>query len=278
MQGLSAYPRVHCSIWAAAHSTKARIGVKRFQILSLQDKFRKLKSEFVCTAPSLPNPIWVCNASLEQEATSEESFLSRTEETIVTADTVAVEEGPTVQVKFVLQKQCHFGERFNVVGNDPLFGNWNPESAIAMEWAEGHIWSAEVNVPVGKRIEFKFVLTGENEEIEWQPGPNRFFETVEDISPLIVAELWDSADEEAPIELPEESSGLIEEIDPTSTPEFSPIAKVVDEIESEIGEGQPLSSESDSGESSETVAELPFVDVNVVAPAVEALVDDRSAA
>lgn len=50
----------------------------------------------------------------------------------------------TVRVKFQLQKACVFGDHFLIVGDDPLFGSWDPESAITMEWSDGHMWTAEV--------------------------------------------------------------------------------------------------------------------------------------
>jgi hypothetical protein len=50
----------------------------------------------------------------------------------------------TVQVKFVLQRQCAFGQRFLVVGDDPALGLWDPTKAAALEWSEGHVWTARM--------------------------------------------------------------------------------------------------------------------------------------
>lgn len=57
---------------------------------------------------------------------------------------LAALSGPTVKVKFELQRQCHFGQQFNVVGDDAQFGNWEPTAAIPMNWSAGHVWSTEV--------------------------------------------------------------------------------------------------------------------------------------
>jgi Starch binding domain len=52
-----------------------------------------------------------------------------------------------VRVRFVLQKECVFGERFYLVGDDPLFGRWNPSNGIPLDWSDGHIWSAQLVRP-----------------------------------------------------------------------------------------------------------------------------------
>ncbi|XP_078178445.1 carbohydrate-binding-like fold isoform X2 [Carex rostrata] len=78
-----------------------------------------------------------------------------------------------VHVRFVLQMECMFGERFYLIGDDPFFGLWNPSNGIPLDWSDGHIWSARLEVPMGKKVEFKFVLLRLSGEVHWQPGPNR---------------------------------------------------------------------------------------------------------
>jgi len=54
-----------------------------------------------------------------------------------------------VRVKFVLRKQCAFGQQFLVVGDDAALGLWDPAKATALVWSEGHVWTANtVNSPV----------------------------------------------------------------------------------------------------------------------------------
>jgi hypothetical protein len=36
-----------------------------------------------------------------------------------------------------------FGEQFLMVGNDVMFGLWDPSSAIPLNWSEGHVWTVE---------------------------------------------------------------------------------------------------------------------------------------
>jgi Starch binding domain len=52
-----------------------------------------------------------------------------------------------VRVRFVLQKECNFGERFYLIGDDPLFGLWNPSNGIPLDWSDGHVWSAQLVRP-----------------------------------------------------------------------------------------------------------------------------------
>ncbi|KAE8665007.1 Detected protein of confused Function [Hibiscus syriacus] len=40
----------------------------------------------------------------------------------------------------------------------PLLGLWDPESALALNWSEGHFWTAELDIPVGVSVQFKFFL------------------------------------------------------------------------------------------------------------------------
>ena len=55
-----------------------------------------------------------------------------------------VDQSKTAHVKFKLQKECMFGEHFFIVGDDPIFGLLDPESAIPLNWSEGHAWIVEL--------------------------------------------------------------------------------------------------------------------------------------
>lgn len=54
-----------------------------------------------------------------------------------------VPDAKTVRVKFVLEKECAFGEHFLVVGDDPALGFWDPAKAVALDWSEGHVWTVQ---------------------------------------------------------------------------------------------------------------------------------------
>lgn len=288
MQGLEAFAGAHCGSlgqhcrsWTV-NSPRARLRFERSYLLFA----KRGPAAVVYSKRYVTISEWLCRASIGDHASADEPVLSETEEPETAPDETAVEDGPTCQVKFVLQKKCRFGQRFNVVGDHSLLGNWNPEAAIPMDWADGHIWSVKVDIPVGKQVEFKFVLSKKDGEIDWQPGPNRIFETVEGVSPLVVTELWDYEDSVTSEDLPQESEVLKEDTEPISPAELSAVADIagldepakkelVDKVESEIGEvnGQAPSSDSGSMESSKTASEVPFAETNFVAMAVETLID-----
>ncbi|KAL4032037.1 hypothetical protein IC575_010337 [Cucumis melo] len=146
-----------------------------------------------------------CFSSYQQVADINQSDALENQET---------DQSKTVRVKFQLQKECTFGEHFFVVGDDPIFGSWDVTSAIPLNWADGHQWAAEVDIPVGKIIQFKFILQGITGNVEWQPGPDRTFQPWETSNTIIVSEDWDSA----------ESRILSEEEKIVNQEEYSPIA------------------------------------------------------
>ncbi|KAJ8769800.1 hypothetical protein K2173_007660 [Erythroxylum novogranatense] len=100
----------------------------------------------------------------------------------------------TVHLKFQLQKECNFGEHFLLVGDDPMLGLWNPFNAIPLNWSDEHVWSVELDAPIGLTLQFKFILKRETGEIIWQPGPDRIFKTWESRSGIIVVEDWENAE------------------------------------------------------------------------------------
>ncbi|XP_020097343.1 uncharacterized protein LOC109716361 isoform X6 [Ananas comosus] len=50
----------------------------------------------------------------------------------------------TSHVKFVLHKECLFGQRFLLVGDDSNISSWDPSKAIPLEWSDGHVWTTEL--------------------------------------------------------------------------------------------------------------------------------------
>lgn len=66
------------------------------------------------------------------------------------------------------------------------------------------------DVPVGKAIQFKFILRGFAGEITWQPGPDRILKIWETTKTIVVSQDWDNA-ENREISEEEPLSILIEE-------------------------------------------------------------------
>ncbi|KAK9159047.1 hypothetical protein Scep_005621 [Stephania cephalantha] len=106
----------------------------------------------------------------------------------------SIDQSSNARVRFKLYKECQFGEQFFMVGDDASLGVWDPENAIPLEWSDGHIWTAELDIPTGKSIQFKFILKGATGEIVWQPGPDRVLQTWETKNLIVVSEDWENAE------------------------------------------------------------------------------------
>lgn len=100
----------------------------------------------------------------------------------------------TVHVRLQLQKRCSYGEQFLIVGDDPMFGLWDPSIAVPLCWSDGHVWTAELDIPIGKLIQFKFILKGITGTILWQPGPDRILRTWATENTITVVEDWEDAE------------------------------------------------------------------------------------
>ncbi|KAM7463978.1 hypothetical protein LguiA_032099 [Lonicera macranthoides] len=103
-----------------------------------------------------------------------------------------INKSKTVHVKFELQRECSFGEHFLIVGDDPMFGCWDPSNAVPLSWSDGHTWTVELDIPIGKAINFKFILKSSPEKILWQPGPDRVLQTWKTKKTITVCEDWDN--------------------------------------------------------------------------------------
>ncbi|KAI3788551.1 hypothetical protein L2E82_01321 [Cichorium intybus] len=100
----------------------------------------------------------------------------------------------TVCVRFQLQKECSFGQNFLIVGDDPMFGLWDPMNAVPLTWSDGHLWTVDLEIPIGKCIKFKFIMQESNGKFMWQPGPDRILECFETANIITVCEDWEDPD------------------------------------------------------------------------------------
>ncbi|XP_057458588.1 uncharacterized protein LOC130749274 isoform X2 [Lotus japonicus] len=110
------------------------------------------------------------------------------------AQSEQINESKFVRVAFQLQKDCDFGEQFLIVGDHPILGSWEPTEALPMTWSDGHVWTIELDMPVGESILFKFILKGKEGDIIWQPGSDRVINTWETMNKIIVFEDWENAE------------------------------------------------------------------------------------
>uniref|UniRef100_A0A0E0DS78 PH domain-containing protein n=1 Tax=Oryza meridionalis TaxID=40149 RepID=A0A0E0DS78_9ORYZ len=101
--------------------------------------------------------------------------------------------GKTVRVRFVLKRECTFGQSFHLVGDDPALGLWDPSKAVPLDWSEGHDWTVEKDLPANRLIEYKFVLQDLSGKLHWQNGRNRSVQIGETANILVVYEDWGNA-------------------------------------------------------------------------------------
>ncbi|XP_006366357.1 uncharacterized protein [Solanum tuberosum] len=121
---------------------------------------------------------------------SDSQIHTQSEET----ETTDTNQSEPVRVKFQLNKECSFGQHFYLVGDDPILGLWDPSNAVPLEWSEGHLWNVELDIPSGKTISYKFIMTVDDETILWQQGPDRIIQTWETKKTITVSEDWDNAE------------------------------------------------------------------------------------
>ncbi|KAL0333210.1 UNVERIFIED_CONTAM: hypothetical protein Sangu_1477200 [Sesamum angustifolium] len=126
--------------------------------------------------------------------------------------TIHSDQLKTVNIRFKLQKQCAFGQQFLLVGDDPVLGLWDTSDAVPLNWSDGHVWIADIEIPSGKALTYKFILKGDTGTISWQPGPDRILETWDTDKTITVFEDWDNpelrnvVEEELVADLPQDSS------------------------------------------------------------------------
>ncbi|KAK4392304.1 hypothetical protein Sango_2008200 [Sesamum angolense] len=126
--------------------------------------------------------------------------------------TIHSDQLKTVNIRFKLQKQCAFGQQFLLVGDDPVLGLWDTSDAVPLNWSDGHVWIADIEIPSGKALTYKFILSGDTGTISWQPGPDRILETWDTDKTITVFEDWDNpelrniVEEELVADLPQDSS------------------------------------------------------------------------
>jgi len=69
---------------------------------------------------------------------------------------------------------------------------WDPAKALQLLASEGGLWTTELDVPSGSKVEYKLVLQSEAGEVtDWQPGDNHVLEVPEHPAILRVRDSWD---------------------------------------------------------------------------------------
>lgn len=96
-----------------------------------------------------------------------------------------------VDVEFVLERRCQFGQSFYIVGSGVSLGQWRLERAVPLEWHEGDVWTTTISMPAGAIKDFKLILRDARGAVSWQPGPNRVMEVARGVKGMKVICNWD---------------------------------------------------------------------------------------
>ncbi|KAH0632170.1 hypothetical protein KY289_035112 [Solanum tuberosum] len=163
---------------------------------------------------------------------SDSQIHTQSEET----ETTDTNQSEPVRVNFQLNKECSFGQHFYLVGDDPMLGLWDPSNAVPLEWSEGHVWNVELDIPSGKTISYKFIMTVDDETILWQQGPDRIIQTWETKNTITVSEDWDNAELQTIVE--EEPSAEQSTVSPEILIAENLVPQSVVDIEDDINEGK----------------------------------------
>lgn len=64
---------------------------------------------------------------------------------------VHVSAGPSTLAKVVLSlhKPLRYGENVCISGSSPTLGSWDVKSAVKLQWNDGDVWSAALELPAG---------------------------------------------------------------------------------------------------------------------------------
>ena len=87
-----------------------------------------------------------------------------------------------VKVQFKVHYETKLGEELYVIGSHQALGGWNQADAVKMTWTEGGHWVAEVDLPAGGVMFYKYVVQTLDQGFRWQDGANNL---------LALPEPWD---------------------------------------------------------------------------------------
>jgi len=119
-----------------------------------------------------------------------------------------------LRVTFKLKKDLAFGDVLRIAGGCEAFGNWSLDNALALEWTEGNVWTAEALVPKREAVEYKYVVARSDGsgKADWQGGPNLLTPLDTGGAWVMVTDIWEAGKEGRAVEVlePEEDSRLAE--------------------------------------------------------------------
>lgn len=98
------------------------------------------------------------------------------------------------KVRFWMKIHVDYGQRVCLVGSVPELGSWVLADSVAMEWSEGDMWNAVVELPAGGVLEYKYVVVGQGgHAVSWQSGNNSVLAVALEDEELEVHDNWGGA-------------------------------------------------------------------------------------
>lgn len=190
-------------------------------------------------------------------------------------ETTDTNQSEPVRIKFQLNKECSFGQHFHIVGDDPMLGSWDPSNAVPLEWSEGHVWNVKLDIPSGKTISYKFIMTVDDKTILWQQGPDRILQPWETKNTITVSEDWDNAELQTIVE--EEPGAEQSAVGPEILLAKNPVPPSAADLEDDINEEKTnealaivaeniteVNEDVNSGRNEDTTMEAKAIGENVV--------------
>ncbi|PKP54123.1 MAG: 4-alpha-glucanotransferase [Bacteroidetes bacterium HGW-Bacteroidetes-1] len=78
-----------------------------------------------------------------------------------------------MKILFNVLYKSNWGQVVYVVGSDELLGNWNPHTALEMNYMGNNEWSVEMEAHEASIYEYKYIVQEANGFLIWEGGPNR---------------------------------------------------------------------------------------------------------
>ncbi|WP_260458833.1 carbohydrate-binding module family 20 domain-containing protein [Actinotalea ferrariae] len=99
------------------------------------------------------------------------------------------EDGTTASVSFGVRATTVWGQNLRVVGDHPALGSWDPTAGVALSSATYPVWRAQVALPAGATVRFKYVRVDGAGAVVWESGADRVA-TVPASGVLTLTDTW----------------------------------------------------------------------------------------
>ncbi|KAI0200593.1 family 15 glycosyl hydrolase [Astrocystis sublimbata] len=96
-----------------------------------------------------------------------------------TKTTTACAQATAISITFTVKKETQFGQTVKIVGNNAKLGNWDTSKGVALSASKytnsNPVWSGAVEMPVGEKVQYKYIVTNKDGSVVWEADPNRAY-------------------------------------------------------------------------------------------------------